>query len=1722
LAFAALRADGSVVTWGKADYGGDSSAVAASLDGTIDVTQVFSAQGAFAALRADGSVVTWGVPGEGGDSSAVATKLDGTIDVTQLFSTGGAFAALRADGSVVTWGYADSGGDSSAVASKLDGTIDVMQVFSAQSAFAALRADGSVVTWGVSDYGGDSSAVAAALDGTIDVTQVFSAQYAFAALRADGSVVTWGNAGFGGDSSAVASQLHDVVSMANPFTNDVFTDTPPTASNRTITTNEDTARALAAADFGFADVDTGDTLQSVTLTSLPTAGSLQLNGLAVTAGQVISVADLSAGKLVFTPAANANGSAYASFGFKVSDGTALSASAYTLTANVTAVNDAPTASNRTITTNEDTARALAVADFGFVDVDTGNTLQSVTLTSLPTAGSLKLNGLAVTANQVVSVAEITAGHLVFTPAANANGLGYASFSFKVSDGTALSASAYTLTANVTAVNDAPTASNRTITTNEDTARALAAADFGFVDVDSGDTLQSVTLTSVPTAGSLQLNGLAVTANQVVSVAEINAGHLIFTPAANANGLGYASFGFKVSDGTALSASAYTLTAHVTAVNDAPTASNRTITTNEDTARALAVADFGFVDVDTGDTLQSVTLTSLPTAGSLKLNGLAVTAGQVISVAEITAGHLIFTPAANANGLGYASFSFKVSDGTALSASAYTLTANVTAVNDAPTASNRTITTNEDTARALAVADFGFADVDPGNTLQSVTLTSLPTAGSLKLNGLAVTAGQVVSVADLTAGHLIFTPAANANGLGYASFSFKVSDGTALSASAYTLTAHVTAVNDAPTASNRTITTNEDTARALAAADFGFADVDPGDTLQSVTLTSLPTAGSLKLNGLAVTAGQVISVAEISAGKLVFTPAANANGSAYASFGFKVSDGTALSAVAYILTVDVSAVRDDLIKTGTSGNDTLVGDAIDIGSFDSLTGLAGNDSLSGGAGNDSLDGGPGNDSLNGGSGADSLIGGDGSDLYTVDNAGDIVSETNAVLASGGTDTVYSDLSAYTLTANVENGRILSTTVANLTGNTLNNVLYAGAGNNGLNGGSGIDTVSYAYGLAGTSGVTVSLAVDTAQATGGSGSDTLTSIENLIGSAYADRLTGNTGANSLAGGAGSDTLDGGAGSDTLAGGDGSDAYFVRDGGDVVSETNAVLATGGTDTVYSYLSAYTLTANVENGRILSTTVANLTGNTLNNVLYAGAGSNVLNGGSGIDTVSYAYGLAGTSGVTVSLAVGTAQATGGSGSDTLTSIENLIGSAYADRLTGNTGANSLGGGAGNDTFDGGAGSDTLAGGDGSDTYVVRDGGDVVSETNAVLATGGSDTVYSTLAAYTLTANVENGRILATVAANLTGNTLNNVLYAGAGNNVLDGGSGIDTVSYAYGLAGTSGVTVSLAVGTAQATGGSGSDTLTSIENLIGSAYADRLTGNTGANSLGGGAGNDTFDGGAGSDTLAGGDGSDTYVVRDGGDVVSETNAVLASGGNDTVYSSLAAYTLTANVENGRILATVAANLTGNTLNNVLYAGAGNNGLDGGSGIDTVSYAYGLAGTTGVIVSLAEGTTQATGGSGSDTLTSIENLIGSGFNDSLTGNAGHNTLDGAAGNDLLTGGIGHDMLTGGSGSDTFDFNALSEMGLTSATWDVINDFAPGLDRIDLSTLDANAALAGNQAFSAPVVGGTFSGAFATAGDLYFDNVAHVLYGNTDADAAAEFAIQFVGVSTLTAADLYL
>ena len=335
-----------------------------------------------------------------------------------------------------------------------------------------------------------------------------------------------------------------------------------------------------------------------------------------------------------------------------------------------------------------------------------------------------------------------------------------------------------------------------------------------------------------------------------------------------------------------------------------------------------------------NSLLAVRISSLPTAGTLTDNGVAVSAGQFVSAADIAAGWLKFSPAADANGSSYASFTFQVQDdgGTAnggvdLDPSPNTITVNVTPVNDAPAGADKTVTTLEDTAYTFTAADFGFSDPhdSPANSLLAVKISSLPTAGTLTDNGVAVSAGQFVSAADIAAGWLKFSPAADANGLSYASFTFQVQDdgGTAnggvdLDPSPNTITVNVTPVNDAPAGTDKTVTTLEDTAYTFTAADFGFSDPhdSPANSLLAVKISSLPTAGTLTDNGVAVSAGQFVSAADIAAGWLKFSPAADANGLSYASFTFQVQDdgGTANGGVDLdpspnTITINVTPVND---------------------------------------------------------------------------------------------------------------------------------------------------------------------------------------------------------------------------------------------------------------------------------------------------------------------------------------------------------------------------------------------------------------------------------------------------------------------------------------------------------------------------------------------------------------------------------------------------------------------------------------------------------------------------------------------------------------------------------------------------------------------------------------------------------------------------------------------
>ena len=172
----------------------------------------------------------------------------------------------------------------------------------------------------------------------------------------------------------------------------------------------------------------------------------------------------------------------------------------------------------------------------------------------------------------------------------------------------------------TAANNAPTASNGTVTTNEDTDYAFAAANFNFADTDSGDSLSSVKIVTLPAGGqgTLTLNTTNVSATAAVTKAQLDSGNFKYTPPANANGTGYASFTFKVNDGTVDSSSAYTMTINVTAVNDAPTVATAIPdqTATAGTAFRYQVPTTTFSDADTGDTLSYAATqadgTTLPT------------------------------------------------------------------------------------------------------------------------------------------------------------------------------------------------------------------------------------------------------------------------------------------------------------------------------------------------------------------------------------------------------------------------------------------------------------------------------------------------------------------------------------------------------------------------------------------------------------------------------------------------------------------------------------------------------------------------------------------------------------------------------------------------------------------------------------------------------------------------------------------------------------------------------------------------------------------------------------------------------------------------------------------------------------------------------------------------------------------------------------------------------
>ena len=569
------------------------------------------------------------------------------------------------------------------------------------------------------------------------------------------------------------------------------------------------------------------------------------------------------------------------------------------------------------------------------------------------------------------------------------------------------------------------------------------------------------------------------------------------------------------------------------------------------------------------------------------------------------------------------------------------------------------------------------------------------------------------------------------------------------------------------------------------------------------------------------------------------------------------------------------------------------------------------------------------------------------------------------------------------------------------------------------------------------------------------------EVILGDDGDNFLTGTFGNDQLNGEAGDDRLIGGKGNDIINGGSGSDTADFSDKSSSLTITlnagnSTVTVDGEKDTL---ISIENLTGGSGSDKLTGDSDANvLAGGSGNDVLKGGTGSDTIEGGDGSDTADFSDK---TIALTITLNSSSTSVRIGNETDTLVSIENLIGGSGNDTITGDASTNILNGGSGNDVLSSGGGDDQLLGGIGNDTYIISGASSVqiVESTNQGTDTVQVDQDFSLASIY----NIENLTLTGT-AAQGTGNNLNNAINGNAQDNQLDGGSGSDILS--------------------------------------------------------GGDGNDALVGGSGSDSLVGGLGNDVYYVDNTGDRISES----INQGSDTIQTTLAKYLLVSNVENLTYTGSSTFNGTGNASANMLTGGSGNDVLAGGDGIDTFNITagtdtisdLGLGGSDVFIVSsgatanisvakawaasnnsINNGTTNITTKGFRINLFAIES--GAGFTVTNTGNA--TSINGSQFADTLIGGAGNDTLIGGAGSDKFAFKVAA----SSKNIDTLSDFTVSDDKIQLSkTVFKGFSAVGVISDTSFLSGAGKTSAMTTAQKLIYDSSSGKLY--YDADGSGKIA----------------
>lgn len=837
------------------------------------------------------------------------------------------------------------------------------------------------------------------------------------------------------------------------------------------------------------------------------------------------------------------------------------------------------------------------------------------------------------------------------------------------------------------------------------------------------------------------------------------------------------------------------------------------------------------------------------------------------------------------------------------------------------------------------------------------------------------------------------------------------------------------------------------------------------------------------------------------------------------------------------TYDLHGVENALMG---GGNDRVNGDALN----NRIEGGAGDDTLRSGDGNDTLIGGDGDDYLWATGGDNLLVGGDGDDIFSMTNE-TLVGET--VQGGAGTDIIAFNLVSGSaggfLAFDLDRGYQFNNTAAagyagtwsgledlqgtvtfrnHITGNTSDNHLLGGNLADTILGGEGQDT------LQGRQGDDMIW--------GEAGNDTLfgeDGHDTLFGEAGGDFLTGAAGNDSLLGGTGDDTLHGGSGDDTLLGEDGHDSIYSGEGNNLLTGGwghDTLVGSSGNDTLYGAADNDRLQAGAGDDYLDGSFGADvLLGGSGNDTLEGGSGDDLLEGGDGADSL-----VAGD---------GADLLLGGEGHDTLVSTSGL------DTLEGGLGNDHLFASASGALFNGGEGDDiitqlalpmggqTLQGGSGRDTLNF-----------ALIATGhatdyvafsldhGMQVNSTTAATYQGNwSGLENLMGLQNYRNHIQGTDQDNTLMGGLLNDSLLGGDGDDSLSGSAGhdlLGGGEGAD--------SATGGTGNDSLfgaAGADHLLGGDGMDLLVGGAGDDLLGGGSGNDSLTGGTGQDGLYGAEGDDTLLGEAGHDLLSggaqkdllgggAGNDTLAGGeDNDRLYGGAGDDVLAGDTGNDLLSGADGADtLSGGEGADSLYGGTGSDSLSGDGGQDQVR---GQAGDDTVNGGAGNdslygdaGQDLLGGGAGADLLgggSGDDRLYGAGDADRLYGGTGQDSLYGGAGNDTLHGGGGADLLAGGLGADVFDFNATGES--QAGARDTLAGFQSGLDHIDLSTIDANSTLAGNQAFS--FIGGA---GFTGAGQLRFvtNGTNGFALADVDGDGTQDWVVQINGLTSMTAGDFIL